>query len=73
MLFRSKLYKTHEDWVEGFCELVSKIYSNPKLSKEEKEAKYFTLCEANQYMISHLPAVEKTIYTQNTVKIRRGE
>ena len=68
-----KLYKTHEDWVNGFCELVAKIYDNQKLSKEEKEAKYFTLCEANQYMISHLPAVEKTIYTQNTVKIRRGE
>ena len=68
-----KLYKTHQDWVGGFGDLVAKIYGNPKLSKEEKEAKYFALSEANQYMISHLPAVEKTMYTQLTVQIRRGE
>ena len=68
-----KMYNTHQEWVDGFTDLLSKIYANNKISDEEKEEKYFKLCEANQFMISHLPAVEKTVYTHNTVKIRRGE
>ena len=68
-----RAYHTHEEWVDGFVELVGKIYNNPKLDKEGKEEKYFALSEANNAMIRQLPAVEKTIYTQKTVQIRRGE
>ena len=66
-------YATSEDWIEGFADLVSKIYASEKLTEDQKNEKFNALKEVNQnFMDLHFDPITKIKFTELTFKARKA-
>lgn len=66
-------YATNEAWIDGFVDLVSKIYASEKLTEEQKIEKFNALKDANKnFMDVHFDPVTKIKFTELTYKARKA-
>lgn len=66
-------YATNEDWINGFADLVSKIYASEKLTDEQKDEKFNALKAVNQnFMDVHFDPITKIKFTELTFKARKA-
>jgi len=66
-------FDTHDQWIDGFVDIVRKIYDSSKYTPEEKQAKYESLREVNLMFIKTFDPQTSVKFTRLTSIIRKAE
>lgn len=62
-------YHTMDEWIQGYCELIAKIYNSAKLMQDEKEQKLTALDQENKRQLDKLDSFAKIKIRSNLVQL----
>jgi len=64
------MYKTWDEWIEGYIDLYRKLWNSPKYDDEERYKKLEDLNDVNLYIKKKMDAVVRVSMTKKIAEIR---